>query len=164
MTTRSILSMAVWIGSAMAFLPGCPSHASSPARAQEAAHELNLNTRFGRMELAMEHVAAKERDEFGRRHRAWGSAVRIADTELAGMRLKNEKDAEVTVRVAWYAPTQQELKVTTIRQAWKNHDGDWLLVGEERIDGDVGLLGEPVVAAPPTRRENLQFPTIRLAD
>ena len=35
---------------------GCAGQ-SRPARMQEAATEVNLNARFGRMELASEHVA-----------------------------------------------------------------------------------------------------------
>jgi hypothetical protein len=165
MTSQTAPALRILALAGAVALTGCPSSASNPARAQEAANELNLNTRFGRMELAMEHVAAKEREGFARRHHAWGGGVRIADTELAGMRVKeNEKDAEITVRVAWYAPNQQELKMTTVRQRWKNFEGDWLLVGEERLEGDIGLLGEPVVSVAPPRKENVQFPTIRLAD
>ena len=131
---------------------------------QESATELNLNTRFGRMEMAMEHVAVKEREEFIRRHKGWGGHVRIADTEIAGLRLTAKEDAEVSVRIAWYSQDEQELHLTTVRQKWHDHKGDWLLVGEERLDGDVGLIGETVLPVTPTHRENAQFPTVRLQD
>ena len=58
---------------------------SKPARAQEAALELNLNARFGRMELAAEHVAPKARDQFFERRKAWGGSVRVADYDLTGL-------------------------------------------------------------------------------
>ena len=47
----------------------CPAPLSRGARAQDAAQDMNLNVRFGRMEIAMERVAAKERDNFARRHK-----------------------------------------------------------------------------------------------
>jgi hypothetical protein len=140
---------------------GCPAPLSRGARAQEAAHELNLNARFGRTELALERVADKERDAYLRRHAAWGGAIRIADAELAGMRMKDDLHMQVDVRVAWYRMADQELRATTVRQTYQDHRGTWLLVGEERIDGDAGLLGDTVVVdkPPPVRA---QFPTIRI--
>lgn len=142
---------------------GCLSQLTGAAAAQEAAQELNVNTRFGRMQLAIEHVDGKVRDKFARSHGAWGGPVRIADSELAGVRLAAKDQAEVFVRVAWYNVDQQELHVTTLRQTYKDHKGDWLLEKEDRVEGDPGLLGDPVVAvAPPTPRTNAQFATVRI--
>lgn len=148
-------------------LAGCPAvHQSPPVRAQEAASELNVNTRFGRMELAAEHVAPTARETFFETRRAWGGRIRVADYELAGLRMKGDADAEIFVRVAWFRIDEGDLRATTLRQKWHDFKGDWKLVEEARIDGDVGLLGEPVVpvAAPsdPSRPRHVQFPTIRL--
>jgi hypothetical protein len=138
---------------------------SGAARMQEAAQELNLNTRFGRLELAMEHVSVKDRSAFIARHKTWGSRVRIADSELAGMHLTSKEEAEVIVKVAWYKPDEQELRVTTIRQRYRDYTGDWKLEDEQRIDGDIGLLGEPIQAVEsPTPVRNAQFPTVRLGE
>jgi len=145
-----------------AALAACAAPPGAMARAQEAAQELNLDTRFGRTELAMDRVAPSAREAFAAHHRAWGTAVRVADVELAGMHAKGERNVEVVVRVAWYRPDQQELRVTTLKQSWRDKDG-WQLVAEQRLEGDVGLLGEPVVYETP--REGAapaQFPTIRL--
>lgn len=154
-----------------ALLCGCPfGHESPPARAQEAATELNLNTRFGRMELASEHVAPKEREAFLERRRTWGSSVRVADYEVAGFHMmKGDEDAEMLIKVAWYRIDQGDLRSTTIKQKWHDFKGDWRLVDETRADGDLGLMGErlpvPVVApgspggAP---AKPAQFPTIHL--
>jgi hypothetical protein len=65
-------------------------------------------------------------------------------------------------RVAWYRPEQQELRLTTLKQGWRNQNG-WQLVAEQCVEGDVGLLGEPVVyQAPEEVRSPAQFPTVRL--
>ena len=101
------------------------------------------------MELTLEHVAPAARDSFAARHRAWGSGVRIADLELAGIRSRGEHDLCVFVRIAWYRPEEQELRTTTVQQDW--HDtGGWQLMAEQRVDGDVGLLGEAVAPPPVT--------------
>src|SRR5690242_18084704 len=142
------------------FAAGCSLTPSSGARAQEAANDFNLNTRFGRMNLAVERVAPSDRDAFAKRHGGWGGKVRIADMEMAGINPKSESEAQVTVKVAWYRPEEQELRVTTLKQTWKAPKGEWMLTGEERLDGDLGLFGEPVVVvAPPEPRKNPRFST-----
>ncbi len=147
---------------------GCPlGGQSKPARAQEAALELNLNARFGRMELAAERVSPKARDQFFDRRKAWGGNVRVADYDLTALRmLKGEEDAETYVKVAWYRANEGDLRVTTIKQKWHDFKGDWKLTEEARVDGDLGLLGEPPAPAPagaasaPAKRS--QFPTVYL--
>lgn len=146
---------------------GCPAmQQSPPARAQEAALETNLNARFGRMELAAENVAPDARNGFFERRRGWGGKVRISDYELTGLRMtdkKKEADADVFVKVAWYRIDEGDLRVTTVKQRWHDFKGSWKLVEEQRLDGDVGLLGEPLPPAPPkTGPRNAQFPTVRI--
>jgi hypothetical protein len=78
------------------------------------------------------------------------------------MKLHGDHEVEVLVHVAWYTLSQQELRSTTLKQSWKDKSG-WMLVAEERVEGDYGLLGEPVVvAAPDVERPPAQFPTVRL--
>lgn len=139
---------------------GCLGQTPS-AKMQETARDMNMNARFGRMELVVEQVDPTYRAEFVRRHKTWGSRVRVADAELVGMRY-GEKESESMVSVSWYDVTEQELRGTTVRQKWKNHKGDWLLLTEERVDGDLGLFGEPVIKPEPKPRETAQFPTIRI--
>lgn len=139
---------------------------SASARAQETATELNTHSRFGRMELATEHVDPAQREAFLGRHKSWGNAIRVADYEMAGFKMKGDNDAETLVRVSWYRVENGDLRNTLIKQSWKQVKGDWRLVEEVRADGDAGLIGDP--APPPA--ENAEpgpapkkhFPTIRL--
>jgi len=153
------------------FLCGCPvAHQSAAARAQEAASELNVNTRFGRMEMASEWVAPSAKEQFFQRRSGWGSKIRIADYELAGMRMigKDEEDMEMFVKVAWNRVDEGDLHVTTLKQKWHDFKGAWKLTEEARIDGDLGLLGEPPAPPPPggappsATAKRTQFPTIHL--
>jgi hypothetical protein len=134
---------------------GCVAPMTPGQRMQDAANDLTTATRFGRMDLAMERVSYASRDEFMRKHAGWGSAIRIADCDLSGMRLTDREHAQVTLTVSWQRIDESELRGTQIAQKWRDHRGKWLLESEERIAGDIGLLGEPttVVRAPQTRTQ-----------
>jgi hypothetical protein len=161
--TPSLLATCALFAVAVA---GCPAPLAREARAQDAAQELNVHARFGRLGVAIDSVAPAEREAFTRRHKAWGNTVRVSDSEMAGMKLTTDEDAEVAVRVSWFRPTEQELRVTTIRQKWHDNKGSWQLVSEERFDGDRGLLGDdaPASDVPAKARANTQFPTIRIGE
>jgi PBP1b-binding outer membrane lipoprotein LpoB len=136
-------------------LSGC-MHALSPAqKMQDAANDLTTATRFGRMDAALERVSNEGRDDFLRKHAAWGSAIRVADCELSGLRMTDQESATVTLTVSWQRIDESDLRGTQITQHWKSHQGKWLLESEERSAGDVGLLGESttVVRAAPTRTQ-----------
>jgi hypothetical protein len=137
------------------------------ARVRESAQEFNLDMRFGRSELAIARVAPAARDDFVAHHRGWGSAIRIADVDMEGLKPSGEHDIDVFVRVAWYRVEQQDLLTTTLKQTWHD-DGattGWVLASEQRVDGAMGLLGEPVVFQSPTEpRAPAKFPTIRIGE
>jgi hypothetical protein len=130
-------------------------------RMQDAANDLTTSTRFGRMDMALERVSRTSRDEFIRKHAAWGSSIRIADCDLSSVRLLDKEHAAVTVTVSWQRVDESELRGTQITQKWRDQRGRWLLESEERIAGDIGLLGEPttVVRAAQTRT---QFESINI--
>jgi hypothetical protein len=146
-----------------ALLAGCPAPSTGLAQAQQTAQDFNLDARFGRNELVLDQISPAEREEYALHHRAWGLAIRLADVEVAGMKSRGDKDVDIIVHVSWYRPEQQELRSTTLQQQWHAKVDGWQLVGEKRVDGDIGLLGEAVVLqAPVEAKQPLQFPTIRL--
>ena len=56
----------------------------------------------------------------------WGAAVRIADYDMTGLRMKGDDDAETFVKVAWYRANEGDLRVTTLKQKWHSDaKGDW---------------------------------------
>ena len=159
------------LAAALLLLSGCAIVApmSPSARAQETATELNVNSRFGRMELATEHVAPDHREAWLQRHKAWGGNIRVADYEMAGFKMKGDNDAETLVRVSWYRVEQGDLRNTMLKQDWHQSKGAWQLTQEKHAEGDVGLLGEPPPPPAPgtpapdtTPKKAAQFPTIRL--
>jgi hypothetical protein len=145
----------------------CLAASHGPAKVQETAMDMNVHCRFGRMELATEMVAPKARKEFLEHRRGWGGRVRIADTELAGLHMVDDDNSEVTVKVAWYDMSLQELHVTTLQQKWHAFSGDWKLTKEARTDGEPGLLGDAIEpSAQPSgdapKPRNASFPTVHL--
>jgi hypothetical protein len=141
----------------------CSSPLGPAMTAQQAAQEFNMDARFGRGEVAVDKIDPAIREDFAAHHHAWGSSVRLADMELAGSRPHGDKGIEIQIRFAWYRPSELELRSTTVRQIWREKVGNWILMSEERVDGDVGLLGEPVVyQAPADEPEHRVFPTVTL--
>jgi len=125
---------------------GIPSKAQ---RVQEAAYELNMGTRFSRMDMALERVAKAERAGFLTRHRKWHNEIRIDDIELAGVAFRDDGDAQLFLQVVWHRMDGQDSHTTVVSQRWHDNKGTWLLAGEERAQGDVGLFGEAPPPAPP---------------
>lgn len=156
-----------WLASATALCvglscaTGCGSQ-SRVAKLQEAAQNYNMAARFGRMDVATEHVSSKEMDEFAKRHAQWGSYVRVMDVEYQGLRFANKDQAVVLVAVAWQRVDEPELRVTHLAQVWAYERNGWKLVEEERTAGDAGLLGEPTEVLRPAARPDVHYPSITI--
>jgi hypothetical protein len=130
-----------------------------PAReVSDVARDLNIATRFGRMDLAAEHTSEKHRREFLESRASWGLEVRVVDLEVTQLDVPDAETAEVVVEVSWVRVDENLLRSTRIRQSWQNPGGGWQLSGEERIAGDFGLLGEDVTVLRPELRD-AHFPT-----
>jgi len=132
-------------------------------RAQQTAQDFNVDSKFGRSDLILVRVEPDAREEYSNHHKGWGSSIRVADIEMAGMKPHGDADVDIFVHVAWYRMSEQDLHQTTIKQHWHSKTDAWLLADEVRLDGDLGLLNEPVLMqAPDVPRGPAQFPTIHL--
>lgn len=139
-------------------------------RAGEAAREFNLAARFGRMDRAAELTATSWRGKFEKSHREWGRDVRVYDVELAGFVMPERDRANVEVDYSWARVDEGILRSTRVAQVWKDSGQGFRIVGEHRVAGDLGLLGELVSASAPganqepnapqaTERRDVQFAT-----
>jgi hypothetical protein len=155
--------LAATAGTLLLALPAaCAAPTSDAQRGQQAAQAFNQDARLGRAEAALERVDPALREAFTEHHKAWGNDIRIADLELAGLKAHGAHDLDILVRFAWYRETEQELRTTTVKQVWRDKDG-WLLIGEERLEGDVGLLGDAVPPpAPVEPHAPARFQTVRI--
>ena len=144
----------------------CGGMQSQAAKAQEAAQNLNMDARLGRLEFALEHVDLKAREKFTKIHTQWSGKIRIVDSEITSFKMNKDEDAaDVDVQVSWYKPETGDLHITVLRQKWHVVGGDWFLASEERTDGDMGLLGEHVVMEQPDApAPKAQFQSVRIPD
>lgn len=115
--------------------------------------------RFGRMDIALDYVATKVKDDWSRRHAAWGDRLRVVDLELAGMKLNNRDEAEVRVRVAWQRIDEAELRTSLLVQTWRDERSGWHLGAEKCASGDETLLEEMKDAA--ERNPEVALDTVR---
>jgi len=123
---------------------GCISPPTAADRLTDAAYEMNMATRFGRMDVAMSFVGEKARKQFMNSHSGWGRGIRISDLEFAGLDMPGKDEATVLVHVSWQRIDESTLRTTSIKQKWRDMEkGGWLIVDEIRVGGEPGLLGEP---------------------
>lgn len=123
-------------------LAGCPMPPTSSQRLTESAYDLNTAARFGRMDVALEHVRDTARDDFAKRHAGWGRAVRVVDYEFNGVSIRKDGDADVGVTVLWQRLDETTMRTTDLSQRWTEKRGTWWMIQEEERGGDRGLLAD----------------------
>jgi hypothetical protein len=123
-------------------LSACVAPPSASQRLAESAYDLNTAARFGRMDVALEHVREAAREEFSKKHQAWGKAIRIVDCDFGGLSIRKDGEADVTITVSWQRPNESTLRATDISQRWADTRGTWWMLREEETGGDPGLLAE----------------------
>lgn len=128
-------------------------------RVSNAARELNVAARFGRMDIALELTADAWRSQFLKSRTEWGRSVRVLDVELAGFSMPERDRARIEVDYAWSRSDEGVLRSTRVAQEWRDVGGGFRMVSERRIAGDVGLLGEPSPPQPAQERRDVQFAT-----
>ena len=114
-------------------------------RLGDAAHQLNIATRFARMDVAIALVDAERQGEFAARHALWHRDLRIVDLELAGVQMVAAGEAQVSIAVMWHRLDETNVRVTSIEQYWKQNGDDWRLVEESHVAGSPGLFAIPKV-------------------
>lgn len=142
-------------------LAGCLGGISPAERVQEAAQNLNMAARLGRMDIALEGVEADGREAFAKRHARWGNAIQIVDYEFQGLIMRDKENADVFIAVSWHRVDESEMRKTSLVQRWKDRRGTWQLATEERSGGDIGLLGENTVVVRPSRPD-VQFESVTI--
>ena len=139
-------------------LGACMMPPPASEKATDAARELNIAARFGRIDIAAGRAASEERAEFIRRRAMWGGEIRVVDVELAGLTMPDSDHAVFQVDYSWMRLNEDTLRSTRISQRCSSLKGPWALESEQRVAGDVGLFGEHVQVLRPTQRDT-QFAT-----
>lgn len=146
----------LWLAASV--VVGCMPMGAPAQQINDVARDVNVATRFGRMDVAMEHTSEAHRSEFMRTRADWGKEIRVLDIELSKLELKKLDSAEVFVDVSWVRMDEGVLRSTRVKQTWLNNGDDWQIDAEERLSGDIGLLGENVVVLRPDAPRDVHFP------
>jgi hypothetical protein len=123
-------------------LAACIPLPTPASRLSESASEFNDAARFGRLDIASEHVREIAREEFSKKHARWGKQIRVVDLEMTGMRMRKDGDADVFISVTWQRPDETTMRSTEVAQRWTSTRGSWAIISEEERAGDKGLLSE----------------------
>lgn len=144
-------------------LAGCIAPTSATQKLADTAYDMNNATRFGRMDVALEHVAMKSREQFQREHAGWMRNARIVDIEFNGIQVKKDGDGEVSVTLTWQRADESTTRTTSLIQRWTETRNVWTMASEE-ARGDDGLLGEKekakdATSAAPAKPERPRYQT-----
>jgi hypothetical protein len=152
------MAKSVFALACVVLLTACPMPPPASERATDAARELNVAARFGRIDIAAGLAAAGAREEFLRKRAQWGGNIRVVDVELGGLSMPDSDHAVFQVDYAWMRMDEDTLRSTRVAQRWTSSKGAWVLESEKRVAGDVGLFGEHVEVLRPPQRD-AQFAT-----
>ena len=140
-------------------LGACVAPVQPATRATDAARELNLAARFGRMDIAIGFTSNAARETFIERHSHWREGIRVVDVQLAGLQMYDKNRASIQVDYAWVRVDESTLRKTRVAQLWQDEAGaGWQLVREQQIAGDAGLFGE-AARKPTTGRPDVHLPS-----
>ena len=132
-----------WILLGSVLFSGCFANASPTKRLTDTVHELNDNTRWGRLGTAGNMVQPDYRMAFAERHAAWGKDIQVADMEVTHMQMAADKEtASTLVTYEWYQRSTMTLHSTVIKQTWKRFNDHYGLAAETVVQGDGRLLGQ----------------------
>ena len=120
-------------------LLGCLRPPSPAEQVTDAARELNLATRFGRLDVASERASDAARKSFLERRRQWGNELRVVDIDLSGLSLPDPEHAEVMVNVAWMRMSEGLLRNTVVGLTMGLGGGLALVVVLNRLNLPTGL-------------------------
>jgi hypothetical protein len=110
-----------------------------------AAREYNDGVRWGRLEIAAEHIPADRRQRFVERHKALEDELEIADYEMTGIELDPQKTrATAHVEYTWTLKRVGLVEKTVTDQVWELTRGVWVVASETRVRGKpLALFDEP---------------------
>jgi hypothetical protein len=113
-------------------------------RFSEAAYTLNDASRWGQVDLALQHVSPRYVARFTDRHREWGDVVSIADVDLVRMQVSpDRKSATSEISLSWFNDGGVMVKSSTINQKWETEGGKFKLIDEAVRRGDPSVFAAP---------------------
>jgi hypothetical protein len=144
-TSPRLAALAALAVLALGSLPGCLFESLSPtATLNDQIRDLNEESRWGRLDLAVRRVSPRYRPAFMRSRRSWGRHISVADVEVMDISIDpDSEEATSAVELSWYDQREMVLYTTVVAQRWEK-TGEGYLLREESIEsGDATLLELP---------------------
>jgi hypothetical protein len=133
-----------WVAIGLSY-SGCTLANLTPqARFSEAAYTLNDASRWGQVDLALQHVSPRYQARFTERHREWGENVSIADVDLVRMQVAEDRQSATSeISLNWFDDGGVMVKSSVISQKWETEHGKFKLVDEKVRRGDPSVFAAP---------------------
>lgn len=120
----------------------------------DAIRSYNDGVRWGRYEVAANHIAPKERAQFVDDADERAKDLRITQYDVVQVERRGKSAATVHVKVEWYKESEGTLHETHAKQTWEKHGGAWIMVQEARLRGfEMPGLPEPPSSEQPAVSE-----------
>lgn len=126
----------------LVLLAGCLSDPNSASdRLGDAVYGLVNEVRWGRADLASDRVDPQFRARFVAAHQGWGERVTVADCDVENLEMqRDERRATAVLAVSWYRSDAMDLRLTRVRQEWRQVNRTYVLARERVVSGDASLL------------------------
>jgi hypothetical protein len=142
--------MRYWLA-LVAFAAGCGAAAHNEGDTlDESIHIYNESVRWERFQKAANLLPPKERssaiDEWDER----SHDLKITEWELVETHPPVHDEVKAHVKLSWYRPSEEVLRITDALQTWHKQGKNWMLVDEARLRGpEMPGLPEPHVHRKP---------------
>jgi len=169
---REAFGLRAFVFSIVATLAGCMPNAG--ARLGETANDYLIHLRFGRVGVLPGYEKPEARAKLAELHAPLGRERQITDVDIVSLTTKDDAGT-VVAQVAWYAPGESILRVSSVEQHWvKGGGGTWLVEDESVVGGDPGFFLKKREAAEGAARgdekpapskelgKGAHFPTVRI--
>jgi hypothetical protein len=123
-------------------LAACAPRQQNTETLAESIRSFNEGVRWQRYEVAAVNIPPRERSKFVEMMDERAEDLKITDYEIVRVDRRNDKEAQVHVKVSWYLDNEGTLRETHAMQLWQRKGKAWLMIDQSRYRGDEmpGLL------------------------
>jgi hypothetical protein len=131
-----------WTGIVLVLAAACAPRQQNTETLAESIRSFNEGIRWQRYEVAAVSIPPRERSKFVEMMDERAEDLKITDYEIVRVDRRNDKEAQVQVKVSWYMDNEGTLHETHAMQTWQRKGKAWLMVDQTRHRGDEmpGLL------------------------
>ena len=122
---------------ALATLISCGASQGRSEKLREAVYYFNEGVRWGRVQDVLSRLDPEAESHFLDMHKDFGKNIQITDYEITSSRIDLDKGtAEIGLKIIWYRLDAMVVHETLLIQHWKEKDRNWVMAGEEFVQGE----------------------------